>query len=63
MNCDLCNRTHNTGNLLCDVCADMIHRLTVVSARMNTREVSEAERLATATAVSGMTVASTNVSR
>ena len=46
MNCDLCKREKNTTNLLCECCADMIQRLITVDARMNTREVCEAERLA-----------------
>ena len=46
MNCDLCKREKNTTNLLCGCCADMIQRLITVDARMNTREVCEAERLA-----------------
>ncbi len=46
MNCDLCNVPHNTGNLLCDTCADMVHRVMVVNDRMNTRGGCAAERLA-----------------
>jgi hypothetical protein len=46
MNCDLCKREKNTTNLLCACCAEMIQRLMTIDARMNTREVCEAERLA-----------------
>jgi hypothetical protein len=44
MTCDLCSRT--ATRLLCHDCADMIQRLVTVDARMRTREVCEAERLA-----------------
>lgn len=44
MNCDLCNLPHTTGNLLCDTCADLVHRTRVINDRMNTREACVAER-------------------
>jgi hypothetical protein len=44
MTCDLCNR--RSKRLLCDCCADMVQRLARIDARMKTREVCEAERLA-----------------
>lgn len=46
MNCDLCKRENNTMKLLCDCCGEMIRRLLTIDARMRTREVCEAERLA-----------------
>jgi hypothetical protein len=46
MNCDLCKREKSTTKLLCECCADMIQRLMTIDARMKTREVCEAERLA-----------------
>ena len=46
MNCDLCKRKKNTSKLLCECCADMIQRLMTVDARMRSREICEAERLA-----------------
>ncbi len=46
MKCDLCNVSHTTGNLLCETCADMVHRVMVVNDCMNTHEMCAAERLA-----------------
>ena len=46
MHCDLCKCAHTTGNLLCEACADLIHRVVVVNARMNTRDICATERLA-----------------
>ena len=46
MNCDLCKHEKRTTNRLCGCCADMIQRLMTIDARMNTRDVCEAERLA-----------------
>lgn len=44
--CELCHHPAKGSPRLCASCAEMIRRIAAVNERMQTREISQAERLA-----------------